>query len=582
MNARLNPSAAAPAAHAASAVATAAEAFLCSLRRRGVDHFYIGSGTDTAPIVEAYARQGESGLDFPKPIVAVHENLAVGMAHGYTMVTGRPQAVMLHVSVGAANAVCGIMNAARSQVPMFFTAGRTPLYEHSRFGARDNTIHWGQEMFDQAGMMREFVKWDYELRDPQNLADLVDRGLNIAMEAPRGPIYLTLPREVLAQPVSNVQPPAVQQIPSEPAADPDSVERLAQALLRAERPVIVCTASGADADTVPLLVELADRFGVAVAESKPRVVNFPSTHPLHAGYDMAAVFAQADALLFLESDVPWLPGKTQPQGSAFVAHAANEPLFARYPVRSFRSDLSITSSARWLLKALLARLDALGAAEQAEARRARALALAQPIQQALIQRAEQDQRAGGPISKLFLSRCLDEVRAEHDVVVNEYSALREQMRFTQPHTFFLHPNAGGLGWGLPAALGAKQARPESTVFAVVGDGAYLFANPAACHQASAMHQLPIVTVVFNNGGWDAVQKSTFAMYQGTHSAEHAERHGFAPLSSLDPVPDFELYAQASGGHGERVTEREQLVPALRRAIEATQRGQQALINVIGK
>src|SRR5690606_29250290 len=126
-----------------------------------------------APIVEAYARQQASGLSFPKPVVAVHENLAVGMAHGYTMVTGRPQAVMLHVSVGAANAVCAIMNAARAQVPMFFTAGRTPLFEHGRFGARDNTIHWGQEMFDQAGMLREFVKWDYELRDAQNLPDLV-------------------------------------------------------------------------------------------------------------------------------------------------------------------------------------------------------------------------------------------------------------------------------------------------------------------------------------------------------------------------------------------------------------------------
>ena len=582
MNARLNPSAAASDAHAPSAVATAAEAFLCSLRRRGVEHFYIGSGTDSAPIVEAYARQPQSGLGFPKPVVAVHENLAVGMAHGYTMVTGRPQAVMLHVSVGAANAVCGIMNAARSQVPMFFTAGRTPLYEHGRFGARDNTIHWGQEMFDQAGMMRELVKWDYELRDPQNLDDLVDRGMNIAMEAPRGPIYLTLPREVLAQPVQDHQPPATQSVPTEPAPDPAGVERLAQALMAADTPVIVCTASGTDTETPALLVELAERFGVAVAESKPRVVNFPSTHALHAGYDMATVFARADALLFLESDVPWLPGKTQPKAEAFVAHAACEPLFARYPVRSFRSDLSLTSNVRLLLQALIARLDALGAAAGAPERRVNGLALARSAQQVLAQRAAQDAQAQGPISKIFLSRCLDEVRDEHDIVVNEYSALREQMRFTEPNTFFLHPNAGGLGWGVPAALGAKQARPASTVFAVVGDGAYLFANPSACHQASAMHQLPIVTVVFNNGGWDAVQKSTFAMYQDTHAAAHAQAHGFAPLSSLDPLPAFELYAQASGGHGERVSAREELIPALRRAIEATRRGQQALINVIGQ
>src|SRR3712207_1889166 len=170
-------------------VESVGEALLVLMRRRGIDHFFVNAGTDSASLVEAYARQRQSSLDFPKPVVCTHENLAVGMAHGYTMVTGRPQAVMLHVSVGAANAVCALMNAARDNIPMLFTAGRTPLFEQGRKGARNVPIHWAQEMFDQAGMVREIVKWDYELRDGTvNLEDLVDRALAVTSAPPQGPV----------------------------------------------------------------------------------------------------------------------------------------------------------------------------------------------------------------------------------------------------------------------------------------------------------------------------------------------------------------------------------------------------------
>ena len=109
-------------------------------------------------------RGGKAGRAMPEPVVVPHENAAVGMAHGYYLVTGRPQAVMVHVNVGMANALMGLLNAARDNVPIFFTSGRTPPTESGRLGSRDLPIHWGQEMYDQAGMLREYVKWDYELR----------------------------------------------------------------------------------------------------------------------------------------------------------------------------------------------------------------------------------------------------------------------------------------------------------------------------------------------------------------------------------------------------------------------------------
>ena len=586
MNAETSPQHGALAGTAAEP-RSVAELFLALLKRRGIAYFYVGAGTDTAPIVEAYARAGGASAEYPVPVLCTHENLAMGMAHGFYMVTGRMQAVMLHVTVGTANALCGAMNAARSQVPMLFAAGRTPLFEHGKPGARDIEIHWGQELFDQAAMVRELVKWEYELRDGINTAEVLDRALLIAQSEPRGPVYLTLPREVLAAPAPTAaREPASPAIPSPAAPDAAAVARLAQAILQARQPVIVCTASGADSRTVSALVQLCERHGIGVGEARPRYVNFPSNHPLHLGFDRAELFAEADALLFLEADVPWIPTKAAPRDDAFVAHAGTDPAFIRYPIRGHRSDLTITSTAFALVQALDAALGAAGAEASAEERRQRLKARAATLAQNRQGRLARDRETGGPITKRFLTACLDVVRPADAIVINEYSAVREAFGFDTPGCYFLHPDASGLGWGFPAALGAKQAAPERTVITVMGDGAYLFANPAVCHHASAMHKLPVVTVVFNNGGWEAVHLSTVGIYPGAHSATYAKTHpdanGMAPICSLDPMPDFERYAEASGGVGLRVSERGQLEPVLRQALEIAQGGRQVLVNVLGR
>jgi acetolactate synthase-1/2/3 large subunit len=564
------------------ATESVAEAYLALLKDRGIDYLYVGAGTDTAPVIEAYARAGQAALSFPQPIVAVHENLAVGMAHGYYMTTRRPQAVMLHVSVGAANAVCGLLNAARAQVPILFTAGRTPLFEEGRLGSRSHEVHWAQEMYDQGGMLRELVKWDYELRDGVNLEQVLDRALSMSMAEPRGPVYLTLPREVLAQAKDCVRLGADYLRPSDPHPAPDALARLAHRLVAAEFPLIVCGSSGANPATVKLLVELAERFGFGVAENKPRYMNFPSSHPLHLGADMASLLRSADALMFLDCDVPWIPASFAPRPDAFIAQVAPDPLFGDYPIRSFPADLALTATSLALLQGLIPALEAAGAAATAPARRTRLAREAAVQREAVRARADTDAARAAPISKAFLSYCLDQVKPADAIVVNEYSAVREQMGFDQPGTFFQLPSSGGLGWGLPAALGAQQGAPERVVIAVLGDGSYLFANPAACHQASAMHGLPVLTIIFNNECWDGVQKAAQGMYPAAHADRCVKTQGAAPLSSLKPLPDFEKYAEASGGYGERVSAREQLIPALRRALEVVRNERrQALLNVIG-
>src|SRR6267378_1774164 len=229
---------------------TAADAWLGLLAARGVEYLFANGGTDFAPVVEAYAKGQALGWRLPEVVVVPHENLGVAMAHGYTMITGRPQAMMVHVGVGTANAVNGLINASRMNIPILFSAGRTPLTESGALpGARNNYIHWAQEHFDQGGMLREFVKWDFELRHPEQIGTAVDRALAIARSEPTGPVYLTLPREILASSFSskfNSNSKIVAASP--PAADPDALEQAAKMLGEASHPLLITANGGRTAE----------------------------------------------------------------------------------------------------------------------------------------------------------------------------------------------------------------------------------------------------------------------------------------------------------------------------------------------
>ncbi len=562
-----------------TATRNTAEEFLRLLASRGVDYFFVNSGTDFPSMEEALALAREQGFGIPKTLLIPHENVAVGMAYGVTLVTGQPQAVMVHVNVGTANALCGLINASRENIPMLMAAGRTPWFEQGASSSRSLNIHWAQDMFDQAGMVREHVKWDHELRSGSQVEAVVDRALAIACTEPQGPVYLSLPREVLAQesPPSQVR---TTQCPA-PFAIPDegSIAQVASDLAQACNPLIITSRAGKQPQTVALLAALAEAWAVPVVEFRPRYLSLPNTHAMHGGYEVNPWLDETDYILVLDCDVPWIPQQKVPQAQARVVHVGSDPLFARYPIRGFRADQTIAASPLRFLEALTARMAATQADADVVALRRTRVAEASQVRRQALQRQILAGQSAGTMSMAAVSASVGEALARYGddvVVVNEYSLVPAAIRLTQPGSYFGSSPVGGLGWGVPAALGVKLARPKTLVVATVGDGSYTFTNPLACHHTAAMHGTPVLTIVMNNGGYGAVDRATRAMYpQGS-----AVTKGMS-LVSLEPMPRYEDVIKTCGGWGARVERFQDLAGVLEQAIHQVQvEGRQALVNVL--
>lgn len=548
---------------------TVGEAWLRLLKWRGVDVLYANAGTDFPSIVEGLARAEQQGLDVPRAVVCPHENAAVSMAHGHAAVTGRPQAVMVHVNVGTANGIAGLINAERDNVPILMCAGRTPVHEAGPRGARSLNIHWAQEMFDTAGMVRETVRWDYELHHPEQMLVATDRALAIAGSAPRGPVYLTLPREVLAA------APAEPAFPEQPlfaaapafAPDPATVEDAAALLDGAARPVIITARSGIDPAVPDALAALAERIGAPVVEYRPRHLNLDGAHPLHGGFEARPWLAEADVVLVLDCDVPWIPDHDARPASQKVIQAGEDPLQRRYPIRGFPADVTVAGTARLVLAALA------DATRSNAERRSRAETDADQVRRTALDTMGPDPAR---LTAATVSAAIDRFRAPDALLVNEYPLVRPAMTLTAGAGFLGSSPAGGLGWGLPAAMGAKLAQPDREVIACLGDGSHLFANPAACHQIAAAERLALLVVIFDNRRWGAVDRATRALYPDGY----ATRANRMPLTSLEPSPDYAALARACGLWGGTVDDPGDLDRQLTAALEVVRsEGRSAVLDV---
>ena len=568
-------------------VSTGAEAFLEQVRALGVVRYmFANTGTDHGPIIEALAKGGGEDPRGIRPIVVPHEMAAVSMAHGYYCVTQKPQMVLVHTLPGTANALGGILNANSSNVPLFLVAGRTPITEGELRGGKSQNIHWRQESRDQGNVVREFVKWDYEVRTNQNLAAVVSRAYKIAMSEPRGPVYLTLPREWLCETLELTQLPAG---PLEPAtktqADQASLERAAELLIAAQSPLIATKYLGRNPEAVGHLVELAELLSIPVVQQLNHV-NFPTDHPLYVGTQTTKYSKAADLLFFIDIDVPWEPpSRSFLRADVKIIHLERDPLFTAIPGWGFPADLPLTGCSEVTLPVLNSIIKAkLGAGAGSKAGREERRKRIESEHAAMIREIDtsiESAKKQKPINPIWLSKCIGDIMDDKTIIANETitSKFAEVITLNRPGSLFSTPLAGHLGWGLGAAIGMKLGAPEATVIAAEGDGSYMFSAPTACHFTAQKYGIPFLTVVYNNQVWNASVNAARGLYP---DGVAAKTRNF-PGTDLSPSPNFELTAQACGAYAERVEEPDEVPRALKRALKAVkQERRQALLNVICK
>lgn len=547
-----------------------AESVLMGLKANGVDFLFANAGTDFPPIIEALVDLDAALV--PQAITIPHETASVAMAHGYYLVTGKPQAVMVHVNVGLANASMGVINAASDNIPVVVMSGRTPLTETGRRGGRVSPIQYGQEMYDQASLVSDVVKYHYEMRYPEQGEAMASRAVALATSEPKGPVYLNLPREPLMAPVetpptSYARPAATRIFP-----DPEAIATAAQWLAGAKAPLVLCQRGDTAGEVGRALSAFCNRFAVAVAEPFTIRNVMETRDPMFLGYDVKAAMADADVILVLDSGVPWIEALHGPSAEVRVIHVGADPHFARMPVRGFKTDLAISSDPLAAIEALAAAMPEPGA--DVAARRDAIAARSAANRAAAVSNAEAG--CASPMSPEWMSHCISQVMDERTLVFSELGVVPGVMTLGGPNRMFSTPYSGGLGWCLPAALGAQLADRERLVIAALGDGSYIFSNPVACHQIAEAIELPLLTIVKNNGMWNAVRRSVVSAYpQGT-----ASRANSMPLTSLEPSPDFAGIAEASRAYVERVEHGRDLPDALERAIHVirTER-RQALLDL---
>jgi acetolactate synthase I/II/III large subunit len=550
---------------------TASTAFLEALWEAGVSYIFANLGSDHPPIIESLAQAGASGKRLPKLITCPTEMVALSAAQGFAQASGRAQAVIVHVECGTQSLAGAVHNAANGRVPVLIFAGMSPFTQEGEMrGTRNEYIHWIQDIFDQRGLVRGYVRYENEIRTGRNVKQVVFRAMQFANSDPKGPVYLTAAREILEEEVSPVELSLEEWKPISPCAMPPSgVAALVDDLVKASHPLVVTSYLGKNQCAVKELVRLCHRLAIGVLESVPKCVNFPVDDPLYLGnlwsepYQNAAL-EQADLVLALDSDVPWIPVYNRPAKGAKVYQIDVDPLKERRPLWYIPSQSAFRADVATALEQINEQLSHRTIDERAVERRRGHYDRLNQVRHAELR--EQEQPTGDIISAEYLTARVRH-HADRDTVfliegVTNNKAIFDHLCASQPGSVFTS-GGGSLGWNGGAAVGVKMALPQKTVVCLTGDGSYMFTAPSSVHWMSQRYQAPFLQVVYNNRGWAAPRLATLSVHPDGY-ASRTEDIG----ACFDPPPDYAGIARAAGGAFAQIVRRpDELDAALANAIK---------------
>ncbi|SOE98740.1 Acetolactate synthase large subunit [Burkholderia sp. OK233] len=557
---------------ASNAFPSAAENLLKLCDRLGIDYIFANFGSDHPGFIEALAILRQRGESAPQVIVCPHEMTALSAAHGYAMVTRRPQLVLVHVDVGTQNLGGSVHNIARGRVPVVIVAGLSPLGEgRDSAASRTEYIHYIQDTSRQHEIVAQYMKWSYEVRAADMTRATLLRAWQIAESSPQGPTYITGARELWDAADTSAEPNAAACGAASLGGLPDAaLHELHEALAGANRALVVTTYLGRNPDSVRKLVSMCERYGVGVLEVGPQYMNFPGEHPCHLGYRRDSMVDQADVILLIDVDVPWLPRNTRPASSAKVFHIDVDALKPALGAWHFGAHSRHVAESGIALDQLL-NADLPVEPVRREARLAW-------LASASVRRTP-ELPTEGPISAVEVTLAVRKLVSERTIVLCEEPSnalgITSILRMSRPGSFFAS-GGSGLGWGTNAAIGAQLAAPDAEVIALVGDGCFLFGVPSSTYWVAGKYETPVLTVIYNNGGWHSPKVST----QLVHGEGIAHREDTYWVSAGAGARLAELAAATGGAAAFRVTDRELLHSTLKEAMATVRAGRAAVVEVL--
>lgn len=551
---------------------TASTAFLDAIAEAGVSFIFGNFGSDHPGLLEALAEAKATGRHVPQVVTCPNEMVALSAAQGFAQVTGQPQAVVVHVDCGTQALAGALHNVSRGRIPVLIFAGAAPYTQEGELrGGRNEFIHWVQDVFDQRGIVRDYVKYNNEVRTGRNIKQMVHRALQIAKSEPQGPTYLMAAREVMEEevPVAKVDAAAWTVISPRALCAAD-VDAIVADLLQAKHPVVVTSYLGRSERAFAELGRLCHFLAIGVIESAPTHLNFSTLDPLYLGNQLSEptqnpVLAEADLVLVLDSDIPWVPLHNRPSPGAKIIHIDTDPLKELVPLWYIGAQRVCEADVGTALGQINERLAACSVDKaMVSSRLSRFTQIHERWREAV---DEREKPAGDRITAEFLTSRVREIVGEDCIVLNEgitnYTPIHNHMRPTRPRSIY-RSGGSSLGWSGGAAIGMKLARPEQTVVALTGDGSYMFSVPSSVHWMARQYSTPFLQVIYNNRGWRAPKFSTLAVHPDGY-ASRADEIGV----SLDPPPDYAGIAAAAGGAFARtVKQPEDLDSALKEALHA--------------
>ena len=551
------------------------KALVEALRKLGVEYILSSPGTEWAPVWEAMADQIHRKKSGPKLLDVWHETLAVDIAAGYTLATGRMQAVLLHAGAGLLQGAMGIHGAFVAGVPMVVISGESMTYgEQPEF---DPGAQWMNNLSIVGGttnLVDSIVKYSSVAGSVYTLYESVIRAGELAQRQPTGPTYLSVSTETLMDawtPPTNPRtvPPAPRMLTA-----PEDIEKLAAQLSKAKHPVVITEGAGQQVETYEALVALCEKFALPLVE-KPGVLfaNFPKDHPLYQGTDIKPFWNDMDLAIVVRARAPWYPPSNRPP-KAVIAMVDEAPHNSAMVYQSHQADMYLEGNVAQTLRDLA---DTATVDKTAVETRRKEFAAAHD---ALVEKRNAAQAAAQkktPIDPMWLCASLNAVMPKDTIYIDEVTThtatLRQHLVWNEPQCLFTRQ--GGLGQGLGLSLGIKLGKPERQVVTLIGDGAFLYNPVLGSLGAARDYKLPTMAVVFNNKKYAAMQGMHQKMYPDGIAAEIDLYYG----THINP-PDFVKVAECVGGYGEQVNDPEKLQDGLKRGLEANQSGKPAIIDVI--